>query len=178
MGRFSRSQDITTSTGYARRPDVIAVPVFSSKRESKSHKMKSQAPRLYEMRAKRMKYLWIVLVSIIGVSAGWMLGQSWISSPQAPTQVAAIEPSAPVESKQSSEENATASAPSDQSDQEAQFIEQESQQNQASGYHDQRPNKVRRTRAPRANAQGGPVTMVLKPFKAINPLKLRKLRLW
>jgi hypothetical protein len=176
MGRFARSQDVTTSTGPTRRSDVIAVPIFSSKRESKSNKMKSQARRLFETRAKRMKYFWIVLVSMIGLSAGWMLGQSWISSPQDPTQIAEVVPSASIENKQSSEENTT--APSDQSDQEAQFIEQDSQQNQASDYRDQKPNKARRTRVQRANAQGGPVTMVLKPFKAINPLKLRKLRLW
>jgi hypothetical protein len=140
--------------------------------------MESQARRPYQMRAKRMKYFWIALVSMIGLSAGWMLGQSWISSPQVPTQVAAIEPSASIESKQSSEENPTASAPSDQSDQEAQFVEQDSQQNQASDYQNQKPNKARRTRVQRANAQSGPITMVMKPFKAINPLKLRKLRLW
>ena len=168
-----------------RRSGVITVPAFSSGRESKSNnesksnKTRPRATRLGEVRAKGKKYFWIVLVSVIGLSAGWMLGQSWISAPQLPeqevtTQVAAIEPSTSIRSEQSAEENATASAPSDQSDQVAQSVEQDSQPN----YHDQKPNKARRTRAARASAQGGPVTTMLKPFKAINPLKLRKLRLW
>src|SRR6185503_21093054 len=112
------------------QPQIIAVPGFSSKRESKSGKMKSQARRLYEMRAKWMKYFWIALVTMMGLSAGWMMGQSWISSPQVPTRIAEIVPSAnakdATESKQSSkeqssEEKAVLSAPSDQTDQEAQF---------------------------------------------------------
>lgn len=162
-----------------RRSGVIAVPAFSSGRESKSNKTKPRAIRLQDVRAKGKKYFWIVLVSVIGLSAGWMLGQSWInpqdiSAQQAPTQVAAIEPSTGIRSEQSSEEDATAIAASDQSDQEALSVEPDTQPN----YYDQKPNKARRTRVQRVNAQSGPVTMVMKPFKAINPLKLRKLRLW
>ena len=180
MGRFARSQDVAISTGQTQQPGVIVVPSFSSRRESKANKMKSQARRLYEMRGKGMKYLWIVLVTVVGLSAGWMLGQAWISPTQVPAQAAAIEPSeVSVASKQSSKENAIASVPSDK---EAQSVEQDSQQNQASDYYNRRPNKARRNvaaaRAPRARPQQGPVNMMLKPFKAINPLKLRKLRPW
>ena len=177
MGRFARSQDAVISAGNARS---TTIPNFSSEPEIKSKAVKSKALKTGERRAKGMKYFWIVLVSIIGLSAGWMLGQTWISSAQTPTQIAATETSAPaedaIESKQSSEESAI---PSASSDQEAQSVEQE---NQASDYHDRRPNKARRNvavaRAPRARVQQGPVTMMLKPFKAINPLKLRKLSPW
>lgn len=181
MGRFARSQDVTTSTGQTRRSDVIAVPGFSSKHESKSNKTKRRSLRLYEIRAKGMRYFWTVLISIIGISAGWMMGQAWINPSQIPTQVAAVTPSvyaeSSVESKQSSEESAIPSAPSDQ---DANAVEQGSQPNQASDYQERRPNRYHRAvaRAPRARAQEGPVSMVLKPFKAINPLKLRKLRPW
>ena len=181
MGRFARSQDVEMSTGEARG---VAIPNFSSTPEVKSNAVKPRARKPGERRAKGMKYFWIVLVSMIGLSAGWMLGQAWISpEQQAPTQVAAIEPSAhaddSIESNQSSEENAIPPASSDQA---AQSVEHDLQQNQASDHQDRRPNKARRavavTRAPRARAQGGTVTMMLKPFKAINPLKLRKLRPW
>ncbi len=178
MGRFARSQDVVMSTSNAQG---TAIPYFSSKPEIKSKAVKSRALKPGERRAKGMKYFWIVLVSIIGLSAGWMIGQASINSAQVPTQVAAIVPSAHAEgsiaSKQSSEENAIPPATPDQatSDQAAQSVEQ------PSDYHDRKPYKARRTaavaRAPRARAQG-PVTMMLKPFKAINPLKLRKLRPW
>lgn len=181
MGRFARNQDAVTSTGQTRRSDVIAVPGFSRKPEIKSNKAKPRAhkfraSKFIENRAKGMKVFWIALISIIGLSAGWMLGQAWINPEQIPTQVASVVPSAYAETS-------APATPSDQtalSEEDGNFIEPGSQPDQDSDYNDRRPNKAHRTvaRAPRARAQEGPVTMMLKPFKAINPLKLRKLRPW
>lgn len=184
MGRFARSQDVATSTGHTRRPEVIAVPSFLSKRERRSHNMKRQALRLYEMRAKGMRYFWLVLVSITGLSAGWVMGQSWINPEQVPTQVASITPSAygepAVKDRPQSEVSAGASGPAVFSDKDSNFIDPNSQPNQASDYDDRKPGKAHRSvaRVSRVRAQEGAVSMVLKPFKAINPLKLRKLRPW
>jgi hypothetical protein len=174
MGRFARSQNATTSTSRARRPNIIARLDFSRGHEIKSNEFKSQVSDLDGQRAKGIKYFCIVLVSLIGLSAGWIMGQSWMNS----TQVAAIEPSVYAEelgkSGQASEENANPSA----------LPEQGAQPSQAIDDSDRKSGKARRVvaRAPRARGQeasaAGPVTMVLKPFKAINPMKLRKLRPW
>jgi hypothetical protein len=104
-----------------------------------------------------------------------MLGQASISPKQ---EEAAINPSViaedSIKSKQASEENAV---PSALPDQEEQSIEPQTPASQDS-YRKSVRSRRAAARAPRTRAQNGAVTMMLKPFKAINPLKLRKLRPW
>ncbi|MGA9772729.1 MAG: hypothetical protein WBV94_27110 [Blastocatellia bacterium] len=166
MGRFARSQEVALSTSPSR---PTARPDFSSGPErAKSQKLRK--------RAKGMRYLWIVTVSMIGLSSGWMLGQSSIGPRQ---EDAAIEPTVSassvsandsIENKKTSEEFAVPSAASDE---DAQSVEPQAD-------YSRKPVRSHRftPRGPRARAQNGAVTMMLKPFKAINPLKLRKLRPW
>lgn len=174
MGRFARSQDVAISTSRVQRPNLITKLDFLSGRETKSNDLKSQALESDGQRAKGIKYFWIALVSLIGLCGGWMLGQSWMT----PAQVAAIEPSVyaeeSIENKRASEEIASPVV----------IPNQDAQQNQAIDDSDRKSGKARRVvaRASHARRQGavanGPVTMMLKPFKAINPMKLRKFRPW
>jgi hypothetical protein len=183
MGRFAKGQDVVMPTSQARRPGLVVRLDLPSGPEIKSNKTKSNAVKSSGRRSKGIKYFWVGLLSLIGLSAGWMMGQVWINPAQ--EQAAAIEPAVPAEkstaSKQASEENVNKSALPDQG---AQAVEQGAQSDQATGDYDRKPGKARRAiaRAPRtrgqAAARAGAVSMMLKPFKAINPLKLRRLRPW
>jgi hypothetical protein len=180
MGRFAKSQDVAVSQSRAQRPDIITKLDFLSGRKTRSNKPKSQSSESDGQRAKGIKYFVIALVSLIGLSGGWMLGQAWMN----PAQVAAIEPPIHAEESavgdQASEGNANQSALPEQEARQDQSVD-----NYQSIYNSARnPVKARRAvpRISRARRQqaaaAGPVTTMLKPFKAINPMKLRKFRPW
>lgn len=185
MGRFARSREKTSRTG---QPSHIARFELSNARANRSSIAEQQSYDLNIQRAKGIKLFWIVTASILGLSAGWMLGRAWLAPSQVEmAQVALAQPAAPAltasENEQSlPEENANPSATADAQSQSA-------AQDQADGISDDKAQpreraKFRRDnfRAPRAGRRNvtadGPVTRVFKPFKAINPLKLRKMRLW
>jgi hypothetical protein len=181
MGRFARNQDEAAQKNRA--PEI------------RLDEIRSEADRPKDRQAKGMKYFWIVLVSLVGLSAGWMMGRAWLEPPEvALTESAALADDSTERLRPSGDKaNQARSA-----DTNAQAIEQDSQslsEDQSSLSNDQsfdanseqydrKHGKARRAfvRSPRATARGaamgGPVRMMLKPFKAINPLKLRKLRLW
>src|ERR1044072_2663333 len=181
MGRFAKNQDEAAQKNRA--PEIG------------SSDIRAEADRLDDRQAKGMKYFWIVLVSLVGLSAGWMMGRAWLNPPEAAlTESAAladdsverVRPSGDKASQaRSADTNAQAAGQDSQSlsdDQPALSEDQSFDANREQ--YDRNDGKSRRAlaRAPRATARGaamgGPVRMVLKPFKAINPLKLRKLRLW
>ena len=174
MGRFARNQDEAAQKDRA--PEI------------RPGDTRPETDRLDDRQAKGMKYFWIVLVSLVGLSAGWMLGRAWLN----PSEVALTESAAladnSIERVRPSGDKANQARSADTN---AQAVEQDSQslsedqsfEDQPDQY-DRKHGKARRAfaRAPRATARGSamgaPVRMVLKPFKAINPLKLRRLRLW
>jgi hypothetical protein len=194
MGRFARNQDEAELKGRAPRRGSVEV--------------KSRADSL-DGRPEGMKYFWIVVVSLVGLSAGWMLGQAWLKPPGAASVGPAAMADDSVKETQSPEGEANRAAspaaaarPSEQDTQPEQGgpsppQRQASQDRVPQGQvsqgpasdagqqaYDRRHGKARRAFVPaprptgRSAAMSGPVRMVLKPFKAINPLKLRRLRPW
>jgi len=174
MGRFARNQDEAAQKDRA--PEI------------RSGEIRPEADRLDDRQAKGMKYFWLVLVSLVGLSAGWMMGRAWLEPPEAALTESAALADDSTERLRSSGDKANQARSADTN---AQAVEQDSQSlSEDQSFEDQperygrKHGKARRAfaRAPRATtrgaAMGGPVRMMLKPFKAINPLKLRKLRLW
>ncbi|HKP85734.1 MAG TPA: hypothetical protein VJZ26_06545 [Blastocatellia bacterium] len=152
MGRFAKS--------YENAVKELKPP---NAREVRPDKMRRQ-------RAKGIRFFCIVVVSLFGLGAGWMLGRAWLQPPE----VALMQPSAIAkaydEGKQSPEDGAKPDSDAPLVEQGGQFQSSEDKPE----YNDRKRVRVRRA----SRAGDGPIRTMLKPFKAINPMKLRKFRLW
>lgn len=219
MGRFARSQSIPSSDRAVRQPSVSARPRFSTdpqlrvrgpqvkasplKSRSLEQKILQQpinsikptqpASRLSSLKRrsrKRIRLATLAVLSLIALSAGWMLGKTVMGPSQ-------IDTPQPVVSMKSAVESGDEDKSASKSDLEAKALDaqepQSASQGQDSGRDESaqddnaRPNrKASYSNSPRrqvvsANARRGPgigivtrpIKAVFKPLKKANPLRLR-----
>jgi hypothetical protein len=218
MGRLARTQSGSLSERSV-RSSVPARPRFSTdhkvRPQVKSHSFKhpgysakpdSSAPRLFNSNRrarKRMRLIALVVMSIIGLGAGWMLGKtvigpSRINQPQPAVSVqSAIKDKSAVDTTENANDDKSVAKSAGAADLEAraddapgsQSVSQDANAWQVADLQDDQRRPGRRSAysgvsqrpLSSANARRGPgmgvvtrpIKAVFKPLKRVNPLRLR-----
>jgi hypothetical protein len=182
------TQPPLTQAPLAQAYDLDARPAGKAARSNKA--MPKARPSKNRASLTGAKLFWIILASLIGVSSGWMLGRTWLQTqPLAAPEAAATNSAAvnPAERKQSPQPEATEADASltPVPDAGAPAVEQAIPENQVGeNQDDDNSQRVDRSRGKARRARGRYVVAVgsgrdvFKPFKALNPMKLKRLRIW